>query len=113
MRTILALLLFTGVLSAEEIPPSRVSKVSHQEGFTVQTPARAASLALIWRKGQTQPIFGMVVDGRYFTVTHPRGGVTSARGRGVEYVLDEPARRLTIVRGKRRTVEKITRIVDS
>ena len=122
MKSLCGIALFFGLLSgfssAEEIPASRVAKVSHAEGFRVKTASYALSEALVWNKGDEKPNFMLIVqhnDGaeRYFTITRPAIDVLVGEGAGVKYTLDSSQEVFTIEGGGKKVQEKFIQVIDS
>lgn len=116
MRSLFFCLLLTGALAAKEIPPSQVVKVSHAEGYTVKTTGHTVSVAVVTLKGAAKPQFLLVVAGdgvRYFTRAESKPGVDVGEGPDVKYILDQNSKTLTVIRGKKRVVEKFVQLTDS
>lgn len=108
---------WNALAQAREIPAQEVTKVSHAEGFTVETTHYRAGEAVVWHKGASQQEFLLILQPkdkpeRYFTVEH-RASLLVSQGKGIQIEIDQKKKLLTVTEGRIRRVEKFTREIDS
>lgn len=109
----------TAVVLAEEIPASKVARVTHQEGYTVETASFVTGEALVWLKGASKPTLMVVFQKgrkgaqRCFTSSRPSPEVVVGEGEGFKVVVDSKKKVVRVTDGVKTVEEKFTAEIDS